>query len=150
MIQQKAIAKAKKDKSKFKKESMTIQDWVLKAQVPFNSYIRERDKGSVCISCQKPPKKKNAGHYHNANNHWAVRFNEDNVHLQCESCNTSLSGNLINYRIHLLKKIGKERLDYLDSIANDTANFSIDEMKELIVHYKEMLKLQKAINDERY
>jgi hypothetical protein len=130
----------KKTKQKKKAELMTLQDWIKIAQTHFNNYIRERDKGQPCISCQKPAKKENAGHYHNANNHWAVRFDEDNVHLQCEYCNTSLSANLINYRINLLVKIGAKRLNELDKKANDTRKFTIPEVKELIEVYKEKQK----------
>ena len=88
----------KQRKAKMKSDLMSLSDWLKIAQTHFNTYIRERDKDRVCISCQKPPLKKNAGHFFNANNHYNVRFDEDNVHLQCEHCNTFLSGNLINYR----------------------------------------------------
>ena len=94
----------KKEKAKKKVELMTLQDYIKIAQQVFNKYIRERDKGNVCISCQKKPLKENAGHLFNANNHWSVRFDERNVHLQCEHCNTYLSGNLIYYRENLIKK----------------------------------------------
>ncbi len=129
-----------KEKVQKKKELMTVQDYVKIAQAHFNTYIRKRDDGSVCISCQKPPKKKNAGHYFNSNNHWAVRFNEDNVHLQCEHCNTSLSGNLIPYRKYLIEKIGIERFEALESIAYNTRKFTIEELKEIINEYKQRIK----------
>ena len=103
----------KKTKAEKKAELLTVQDWVKITQATFNKYIRLRDEDNVCISCQKPPKKQNAGHFFNANNHWSVRFNEDNVHLQCEHCNTFLSGNLIEYQGNLIKKIGQEKYDAL-------------------------------------
>lgn len=142
------LKQAKKRKAKYYRESKTLQDHIQDTQQVFNRYIRERDKGHKCISCQKPPKKKNAGHYHNANNHWFVRFNEDNCHLQCEACNNSLSGNLINYRKHLLTKIGSERLSELDSIANKVANYTIPEVLEIKEYYKEKLKMLKTLNND--
>ena len=106
-------------------------------RVIFNKFIRARDNGLPCISCGNPNMKKvNASHYYNANNHYAVRFNEDNVHSACEYCNTYLSGNLIPYREALIKKIGLERFEYLESIANDTMKYSIPELIELKVIYK--------------
>ena len=130
----------KKKKAKLKQDLMTVQDYVKIAQQLFNKYIRERDKGLKCISCNKKPLKENAGHFFNANNHWNVRFNEDNVHLQCEYCNTFLSGNLINYRTNLIAKIGIERYNELEAKSNVTRKFTVEELKEIIEEYKKKLK----------
>ena len=152
-VKQKAWSKKK---AKLKAELMTVQDYVKIAQTHFNNYIRKRDEGlnciscnkfirlrdagNLCISCQKTPKKENAGHYWNANNHWNVRFNELNVHLQCEHCNTFLSGNLIEYRINLINKIGLEQLTILEAEARKTRKFTVNELKETINTYKEKIK----------
>lgn len=130
----------KKEKAKKKVELMTLQDYIKIAQQVFNKYIRERDKGNVCISCQKKPLKQNAGHFYNANNHWSVRFDERNVHLQCEHCNTYLSGNLIYYRENLIKKIGLKEFEKLSVKAKETRKFSKEELKEIIDHYRNKLK----------
>jgi len=63
----------KKTKAKMKNDLETIQELIKATQIIFNKYIRLRDKGQVCISCQKKPLKENAGHFYNANNHWNVR-----------------------------------------------------------------------------
>ena len=130
----------KRKKAKMKMDLMTIQDYVKLAQQVFNKYIRLRDAGNVCISCQKKPLKENAGHFYNANNHWSVRFDERNVHLQCEHCNTYLSGNLIYYRENLLTKIGIEEFENLSAEAMKTRKFTIDELKEIIATYKKKIK----------
>jgi len=136
--------KEKKDwqkrKATLKKELLSLSDWLKLAQQVFNKYIRERDKNQLCISCQKPPLKKNAGHFYNANNHYNVRFDERNVHLQCEHCNTFLSGNLISYRENLIKKIGIKEFKQLSEIAHVTRKYNIQEIKELIELYKNKLK----------
>ena len=126
----------KKRKAVMNEDQKTIQYYVKQAQVSFNTFIRTRDKGLNCISCNKPCKKENAGHYYNANNHWSIRFNEDNVHLQCEHCNTHLSGNLIPYRDNLIKKIGLIKYYDIVKIANDTRHFTKDELKEIEKKYK--------------
>ena len=130
----------KRKKAKLKMDLMTVQDYVKLAQQVFNKFIRLRDAGNVCISCQKKPLKTNAGHFYNANNHWSVRFDERNVHLQCEHCNTYLSGNLIYYRENLLRKIGIEEFENLSVEANKTRKFTIDELKEIIATYKKKIK----------
>ena len=130
----------KRKKAKLKMDLMTLSDYVKLAQQVFNKYIRLRDAGNVCISCQKKPLKENAGHFYNANNHWSVRFDERNVHLQCEHCNTYLSGNLIYYRENLLTKIGIEEFENLSAEAMKTRKFTIEELKEIISTYKKKIK----------
>jgi hypothetical protein len=130
----------KRKKAKLKMDLMTLSDYIKLAQQVFNKYIRLRDAGNVCISCNKKPLKENAGHFYNANNHWSVRFDERNVHLQCEHCNTYLSGNLIYYRENLLKKIGISEFELLSVEAMKTRKFTIDELKEIISTYKKKCK----------
>ena len=130
----------KQTKTRMKNELETVQDIVKAAQIVFNKYIRERDKNETCISCGNIPKKSNAGHFWNANNHWNVRFDEDNVHLQCERCNSFLSGNLIEYRANLITKIGAERFSQLEAKARVTRKFTKDELKEIIKKYKELVR----------
>jgi hypothetical protein len=123
-----------------KHELETIQELIKATQIIFNKYIRLRDKGQVCISCQKKPLKENAGHYFNANNHWNVRFDERNVHLQCEHCNTYLSGNLIEYQRNLINKIGIENYNELQAESKQTRKFTKEELKEIINIYKKKIK----------
>ena len=130
-----------KEKKVRKDALKTLKDYIADLQVVFNRYIRIRDKDEPCISCKRTKAKWDAGHYYNANNHWIVRFNEDNVHKQCSRpCNKDLSGNLTEYRFRLINKIGIERVEYLDSVRNQTSNFTIDQIKGLIVLYKLKIK----------
>ena len=119
-----------------KNDLKTLQDWLKEAQTIFNKYVRLRDSGLWCISCNLPPKKKNAGHYFSSGGHSNVRFDEDNVHLQCEACNTFLSGNLLQYQIGIQKKIGAQKLLELQERAHVTKKWTIDELKEIIETYK--------------
>ena len=136
-----AIKKEKKIKAK--EDLLTLQDYLKLAQQVFNKFIRQRDKGLNCISCDKPCKKENAGHYFSSGGHANVRFDENNVHLQCEHCNTFLSGNLIFYRENLIKKIGIESFEALENKAKITRKFSISEVKEIIEIYKAKIKMLK-------
>jgi hypothetical protein len=69
-----------------------------------------------------------------------VRFDELNVHLQCEACNTYLSGNLIEYGINLEKLIGADEFIILREKAYQTRKFTREELKEIINIYKNKLK----------
>lgn len=82
----------------------------------FNAYIRKRDQGERCISCGTQPMSQ-AGHYYSGGHYPRLKFNEDNVHGQCLPCNYFKSGNLIEYRKNLVKKIGLERVEELDMIS---------------------------------
>ena len=139
-VQEAKVKNWKKTKKKMQEDLETIQDLVKATQIVFNKYIRLRDKDELCISCKQKPKKSNAGHYYNANNHWNVRFDENNVHLQCEHCNTFLSGSLIEYRKNLIKKIGIEQLTLLEAEAKKTRKFTKEELKEIIETYKKKIK----------
>lgn len=83
----------------------------------FNRFIRLRDAGNGCISCgiNKPDIQYAAGHFVPAGSCSALRFDERNVHLQCNvKCNKHLSGNRSEYRRGLVQKLGQEVVDFLE------------------------------------
>ena len=130
-----------KQKKILKDKTMTVTQWVMKVQVVFNAYIRERDRATNCISCERPLVGKfDAGHYHNAHFHWSVRFDPRNVWGQCVQCNRDLNGNLIRYRYGLLQRIGPDELDKLDEIAAETRKFTIPELKDLFSEFSDKKK----------
>lgn len=135
-VEEVKVKQWKETKTRMKEDLKTTQDWLKEAQTIFNKYIRLRDMGLLCISCNTIPKKKNAGHYFSSGGHSNVRFDEDNVHLQCEHCNTFLSGNLLNYQIGIEKRIGAEKLIELQGKAHLEKRWSVDELKEIIKDYK--------------
>lgn len=113
----------------------------------FNEYIRLRDtKNGIgqCISCKKilkiPSAQAQAGHYYSGGNYPLMKFEESNVHLQCKKCNYFLSGNLLEYQINLVKKIGIDKLKWLDFMAlqQKRTNFKWDRLFliEIIEKYK--------------
>jgi hypothetical protein len=86
------------------------------AQKAFNAFTRERDKDLPCISCGRHHQGQyHAGHYRSVGAAPALRFNEDNCHKQCAPCNNHKSGNILEYRINLIKKIGAERVAILEA-----------------------------------
>jgi len=131
----------KKTKAKAKLDLMTLSDYLKLTQQIFNKWINLRDKGLPCISCDKQiTGRVNASHFWNANNHYNVRFNEDNVHSSCITCNQFLSGNLLEYRTRLIAKIGIEKFNLLEAKSKETRKFTKEELKELMITYKKKIK----------
>lgn len=131
-------------KKELKEGLMTKSDWLKIAQSHVNRYIRLRDEGELCISCQKPIYGvKHASHYLSSGGHSNVRFHEDNIFVSCYKCNVMLSGNQIEYRKALIKKIGIERVEWLENNGSKVKNWSLEEIKEIIETYKEKIKTLK-------
>jgi hypothetical protein len=126
--------------SKMKENLISHKDYIKLFQIVFNSYIRQRDKDLPCVSCGRTKVDEwHAGHYI-ASTYQYHRFNPDNVHKQCNQCNTHFRGNLIPYRIELLKRIGLERVEYLENTRHMMLEITIPELKQLINEYKFKLK----------
>lgn len=111
-----------------------------KAQQAFNTYIRTRD-GKYCISCEYEGdgRQFHAGHYKSQGGNSALRFDELNVHAQCSICNNHLSGNLANYRIKLIEKIGIQAVENLEQ-SKSTKRWTVEELREIIETYKAKMK----------
>lgn len=141
------LLKEKKDakdwkvkKSEMKKALLTHKDWIKLYQTTFNAYIRLRDRDLPCVSCGVYSCEEfHAGHYV-ATTYQYHRFNENNVQKQCSRCNTHLRGNLIPYRIELLKRIGLDEVEYLENSRHMALQISIPEIQEKIKEYKDKIK----------
>jgi hypothetical protein len=131
-----------KEKKMLKEKLLTHSDYIQLIQKVFNTYIRKRDAGKPCISCNRPLINKfDAGHFYAAGSNPAIRFHEDNVHGQCVHCNRDKHGNLLEYREGLIKRIGMIRFLELEDLKfTKTSKYSIDELKDLIKFYKLKIK----------
>lgn len=118
-----------------KYDKYSVAELKKKAQVVFNKWIRERDNGWPCISCGVAPVQQ-AGHYLSQGHHSALRYNEDNTAGQCIRCNLYLSGNLINYRIGLVKRIGEDRVRKLEETPKKAFNWDRFSLIDVIEKYK--------------
>lgn len=112
-----------------------------KAIQVFNAYIRKRDEKLPCVSCGCEVKKNmaHASHFKPANTYSYLRFDESNVHKSCSRCNLFLSGNLDQYRIRIVERIGQIELDRLDK-PNQVKNWTIEEYADIIATYKLKIK----------
>lgn len=139
-LRRERLAQKKADKEKLE----TVASWHKRAKKVFNLYIRLRDRGHPCISCgTQRPVQYCAGHYRTVGAAGHLRYNEDNVHLQCNRyCNKGLSGNIINYTPNLILKIGRRRVNALTS-NNDIRHWTIEELKGIVSIYKAKIKEEK-------
>lgn len=118
----------------------TKADHAKEAQAAFNQFIRERDKDQPCISCGRHHQGQyHAGHYRTVGSHPELRFEELNVHKQCSVCNNHKSGNIVDYRINLQKKIGAYSLEWLEG-PHDPKHYTIEDLKKIKATYKQLLK----------
>ncbi len=107
--------------------------YVRQAQQQINKYVRLRDSGKPCCSCDKPDDgshQRHASHYRSTKACSALRFNLKNIFASCQQCNTSLSGNILEYRIRLVNRYGGDFVNWLES-QNQIVRYDIDYLKRL-------------------
>ena len=126
---------------KLQREKMkTRADWMKEAQAAVNSFIRLRDHGKPCISCGRYHSGKvNAGHYLTVGARPELRFHPLNIHVQCEPCNSWLSGNLLLYRQGLIERIGLPLVEWLEG-PHDVYKWTIEDLQDLKAWYKSLAR----------
>jgi hypothetical protein len=107
-------------------------------------WIKIRDKGDLCICCNKPiGEQGNAGHFHESGNNSRIRYDEDNIHYQRIYCNMYKGGDSDDYRGNLIKKIGIDRVERLDSLKGGTVKRTCEDYKTIENYYKDKIKHHK-------
>jgi len=137
-----ALAKRKREKveranDRQKRESLKSRSqWLREAQTAFNAWARERDKkaGYACISSNEPldwsGNNVDAGHYRSVGSAPHLRFDERNVHAQSKKDNRWLSGNAVDYRIGLIRRIGIKEVEALEA-DQEPKRYTIDDLKAI-------------------
>lgn len=143
VVKKETDRKSRKETRAMREGLLTHNDYVQLLQKVFNTYIRLRDKGDPCISCDTPAEsniKWDAGHFY-PTTYGYLRFNEDNVNKQCSNnCNLHKSGNFQEYAPRLEEKIGVDRMQKLHNDRHKTIKRSIPEIKDKIKEYKAKIK----------
>lgn len=135
----------KKKISKRKEELKTLSEWLKEAQSALNAFVRVRDHELPCISCQRHHQGQyHAGHYRTTKAASQLRFNLFGVNKQCQPCNSHLSGNITEYRINLVKKIGVERVEWLET-NNDQRRYSVEYAKRVKKIFSKRARLYKKL-----
>ncbi|MCK5537586.1 MAG: recombination protein NinG [Bacteroidales bacterium] len=137
---EKEAKRKRSDNLKAKKEYLQTDKshLIVVAQKTVNKYIRLRDKDLPCISCHKVGGRVEAGHFMSVGSNSHIRFDENNIHSQCHTCNCHLSANLINYRINLIDKIGIEEVERLENKV--VKIWTIEELEKVIEIFKTKIK----------
>jgi hypothetical protein len=136
---------AKAQKKEFLDNDKSFQR--AKAQKSFNEFIRLRDAGLGCVSCDKTIDwhgQWHAGHYKTIGARPDLRFNESNVHKQCSQCNNFLSGNVAMYRIELIKRIGEDRVLEIEKDAGNPMKYTASDYKAIHTQYTKKVKELRA------
>ena len=127
---------------------MTRSKVVKKLDAVFSEYIRLRNadkNGNVtCFTCGKVEywkrKGMQAGHFQ-SRKHYATRWDEINVQVQCSGCNVFKYGEQYKFALNLDKKFGDGTAEELFIKAKEIVKFSTKELETLITYYKDQVKL---------
>jgi len=144
ILKEKESALKRKETAKLKKEVKeklkTKGDHLKELQTIFNKYIRLRDANEPCISCGKyNTGKVDAGHFYSVGAYPNLRFNENNVFSQCVTCNRHRHGNIHEYRIRIVERIGQEAFDRLEQVRNIPFKPTITEIDVLKKVYRQKI-----------
>ena len=152
---QKAVKSAyRKDLSERKEKLKTAGDYTKEAQAAFNKFVRIRDAHKPCISCGNPLEHESlgggydAGHYRSRGAASHLRFNLLNVHAQCKKCNRYLSGNVTDYRIGLVSRIGQNMIDKLER-DNAPKKFTVEYLKRVKSIFTRRANLYERLRNKR-
>ena len=132
-----------------KEQLKTRSEYMKDAQIAFNAYIRERDKGKLCICCANPLSsgsvggEYDCGHYRSVGSAPHLRFDERNAHAQRKQCNRWGAGRAVDYRQGLIARIGKEAVEALEA-DNDQRHWTKEELIEIRDKYRKKAKELKS------
>ena len=143
------LARAKREEKKSIRQALekakTRGQHLKELQAAFNAFIRARDAGLPCISCDRPATwngQWHASHYRSVGSTPSLRFNPLNVHRSCSICNAWLSGNIGGYRPRLIAKIGLEQVEWLEG-EHPSLKLTIPEIVDLKAHYRAEVRRMK-------
>lgn len=133
----KSLAQVERKEIKARKEKLKSRaDHMRETQVVFNEWIRLRDAALPCVSCGRHHEGQyHAGHYRTVGANPELRFEPLNVWKQCAPCNNHKSGDIVNYRIELVKRIGADKVDWLEG-PHELKRYTIEELKTIKAEYR--------------
>lgn len=126
-----------------KAKLMSLPELKRKVQKEVNAYVRLRDQNEPCISCGTMNATWQAGHFIAQGSSGALRFNLDNIHKQCVTCNLYKHANLLEYRINLIEKWKHSALkcntvEWLEEHRHDVKKWTREELEEIRRNIKEL------------
>lgn len=133
------------------KKPCTLTSLTKKCQVEFNAFIRHRDKGKKCVSCNEIRENIQCGHYFSVRLYPRLRFDELNTAGECAKCNGFRDDHLIWYRYNLIERIGLEKYNELEKQAIEIKNgkkipWTRFELEQLFKKYKNLNNQKEILN----
>ncbi|WP_346399936.1 recombination protein NinG [Pseudomonas syringae] len=137
----KALAEVGRREIKARKEALKSRsDHMKDTQQAFNEWVRHRDAALPCVSCGRHHQGKyDAGHYRTVGSNPALRFEPMNCHKQCVPCNQHKSGNVVEYRIELVRRIGVVNVEWLEG-PHEPQKYTVEELKALTAKYRALTR----------
>lgn len=133
----------------YRNKNKSLSKWIQEAQVEINSYVRVRDHDKACISCNRLPgdihlrgSAFHAGHYRGRGSAPHLRFYLPNIQKQCAYCNEHLSGNVVEYRIGLIKRIGIDKVEAIE-VNNGYKKFTREDCERIKRIFKKKTRMRK-------
>ena len=136
----------KKKKPKITHEK--IKPWKAKADQIYSLYVRlegsDENGDCTCVTCGKKLPWKGTGRLHAG--HYIVRqeintrYDDRNVHPQCETCNSYHEGRKGEYTLFLQKKYGKGIINKLVELSKCGRIWKWFDYKEVFEMYKEKFR----------
>ncbi len=151
LVESKKLLRSKNGRKKDKLRLLELKPasyWMKKAQIAFNGYVRARDYGNPCISSGREMDWNaygghvDAGHWRSRGSAPHLRFHLHNCHAQSVKDNRYGSGNVNDYRINLIEKIGIEKVEALEN-NNQIRSFSIDYLKRVATIFNKKTRMLK-------
>lgn len=131
-------------------ELKPLKWWRAKAKVRMHAYVRARDEGKECASCDtilvvlgRIGGDYDAGHFRPVGLAKNLEFDPRNVWGQCKPCNDRKRGNFQEYERRLRLREGDA---FVDALLADNAprHLKIHDLRALDEHYKEQLRQLKG------
>ena len=117
---------------------------IKKLDTVFSIYIRRKDAVNdmaKCVTCGKVDhwSKLQNGHWA-SRRHYSTRWDENNCHVQCSSCNVFRAGEIYLYTKYLCSKFGNNFPEDLYIKSQKAVKFTDIDLKDMIEQYKDKLK----------
>ncbi|MDN0088357.1 recombination protein NinG [Yersinia nurmii] len=133
----------KEDRKQLKVRRINAQPktyWIKQAQQAVNAFVRARDSSLPCVSCGTHLAAQwDAGHYRTTAAAPQFRFDPRQIHKQCSVCNQHKSGNIVPYRVELIKRIGIKTVEAIEN-NHERRSYTVEELKGIRDYYRLELK----------
>lgn len=124
------------DRTKVKKQKtkgiVKTSDLKKTTQRIVNKWIRERDCDNPCLACGRFQDKQDASHFLASGSSGYLRYCPINIHNTCYACNRYKHGNLLLYRIGLVKKIGLKKVEWLENNREQLHKYTPEQLKAIM------------------